>query len=386
MENKEIYAISILTSGIIGAGFFALPYITLKTGTLPILIFLVVFGGLSYFLHYLFIKVTVRTPDFIRFPGFVKMHLGKGAGNLSYILSFIGTFGSLLAYIIVGGKFLNAILSPYIGGTEAIWTLVYLATGALLILTGGKFIAKISFWSLIAFFTITAWIYYSAQAQGVFNPANFWVPIQQGADFFLPYGIIFFCFWGIDLVPELEELVFDEKEEDSKLHSHKKKSLARVVAISSLICFVFFLFFTYLILGISGDKTSQAALEGIQIFLHPVVGKMALLLGLLTTLTSFVPFGLTLKKVMWYDLKINKYIAWGIVCLVPLAIYLSGAHDFVRVISLLGGTSLGISGTMVILMHKKIYPEKHYWGLPSVLIALFVCGIFYEILKSIGVL
>jgi len=380
METKEIYAISILTSGIIGAGFFALPYVTLKTGTVPMLVFLVVFGLLSYFLHHLFVRVTVKTPDFVRFPGFVKMHLGKGAGNISYVLSFIGTFGALLAYIIVGGKFLNAILTPYIGGSEALWTLVYLAVGALLILTGGKFISKISLWALIGFFVVAFWIYYSAQP--IFNPANFWVPIQEGVDYFLPYGIIFFCFWGIDLVPELEELIFCEGE--ACLPTKKKKSLTRVVAISSIICFVFFLFFTYLILGISGDKTSQAALEGIQIFLHPVVGKMALLLGILTTITSFVPFGMTLKKVMWYDLRINKYIAWGIVCLTPLFVYLAGANDFIRVIALLGGTSLGVSGVMVILMHKKIYPKKHYLGLPYALIFMFICGIIYEILRSLN--
>lgn len=380
METKEIYAISILTSGIIGAGFFALPYVTLKTGTVPMLIFLIVFGLLSYFLHYLFVKVTVKTPDFVRFPGFVRMHLGNKAGNLSYVLSFIGTFGSLLAYIIVGGKFMHAIFAPYVGGTQALWTLIYLTAGALLILADGKFISRISLWALLGFFAVAFWIYHSAQP--FFNPANFWVPIQEGADYFLPYGIIFFCFWGIDLVPELEELVFCEGQVCNV--SHKKKSLARVVAISSIICFVFFLFFTYLILGISGDKTSQAALEGIQIFLHPMVGKTALLLGILTTITSFVPFGLTLRKVMWYDLKINKYIAWGIVCFTPLFIYLSGANDFVRVISLLGGTSLGISGTMVILMHKKMYPKKHYLGLPYALIFMFVCGIIYEILRSIN--
>jgi hypothetical protein len=114
---------------------------------------------------------------------------------------------------------------------------------------------------------------------------------------------------------------------------------------------------------------------------------LALLFGILTTFTSFIALGLTLKNVLNYDLKINKNLAWLITCFVPLALFLAGIKSFIPVISFVGAVMLGIDGILILLMYRRANLKSQISNLKSFLayplILILLGGIIYEIVYFI---
>ena len=339
---RNIYAIATLSGTIIGAGLFALPYLTLQLGFWVILGYFAVLGGLVTLIHLFFGELALKTPDFKRLPGFARIYLGKKGQMVSYISTVCGLFGAILAYLILGGEFLMQLVAP---GAEnpLFFSLFYFTVGAILIFCGIKAIEKVEFWGLVLFLAILFVIFFYSQpfisVQNIFQTPDwsFW---------FLPYGVILFSLWGVTLVPEIEEML-----------GEKKKNLLKIISIAILIPALIYLFFIYIALGTMGEKTPDDALSGLRQVLGDGVASLALFFGLLTTFTSFVALGLTLKKVFWYDLKFSKKKAWAITCFVPLAFYLAGFQNFIEVIFFVGAVMLAVDGILILLMYKKVGAE-----------------------------
>jgi tyrosine-specific transport protein len=363
-----VYAISTLSGTIIGVGLFGLPYVTLKAGFWVVLVYFFILTAFVILVHSFFAELALKTPDFKRFPGFAEFYLGNWGRNLAYISTILGTFGALLAYLIVGGEFFTELLSSYFGGINLLYTLLYFVIGAGLIFYGIKAIAKVEFWGLILFFLILIAIFF--RGQGLIDVKNLFIGISNfefsASNLFLPYGVILFSLWGAALIPEVEEML-----------GEKKNLILKIVPIAILIPALVYLFFIYLILGISGSQTTESALGGLKAVLGDGIVALALLFGLLTTFTSFIALGLTLKKVFWYDLKLTKNLAFVITCFVPLFLYLAGLKSFISVIGAVGGIMLAIDGILILLMYNKIRPERKLITYP--LILLFLAGILYSI-------
>jgi len=360
---KLIYAIATLSGTIIGVGLFALPYITLKVGFWVMLGYFLVLGSLVILVHLFFGELALKTPDLKRLPGFAKFHLGKWGEKTAFLSSILGIFGAILAYIIVGGEFLTELLSPIFGGGNLVWTLFYFSLGAALIFFGIKAISKIEFWGLVLFFIILIAIFFRGQT---FLKIENLFPQPDFSQLFLPYGAILFSLWGAALIPEVEEMLRE-----------RKKLLKILIPISILIPIFVYLFFIYLILGITGSQTTESALTGLRNFLGDRIVSLGLFFGVLTTFTSFIALGLTLKKVFWYDLKIDKNLSWAITCFIPLALFLIGIKSFIPVIVFVGGAMLGIDGILILLMYRKINPKKI---LIYPLFLILLGGIIYEII------
>ncbi len=359
-----IFPIATLSGTIIGVGLFSLPYITLQVGFWVMLGYFLILGTLVILVHLFFGELALATPDLKRLPGFAKLYLGKGGEKIAFCSSILGIFGAILAYLIVGGEFLANLFSPIFGGDSFIWTLFYFSLGAILIFFGIRAIAKVEFWGLILFFLILIVIFFKGFSQ--IKLANLF-PSPDFSQLFLPYGLILFSLWGAALIPEVEEML-----------GERKNLLKKIIIISILIPVLVYLFFIYLILGITGSQTTESALTGLRNFLGPGLVSLALFFGVLTTFTSFITLGLTLKKVFWYDLKIDKNIAWLITCFIPLILFLIGIKQFIPVIAFVGAVMLGIDGILILLMYQKIKPERKVLIFPLALI--FLGGIIYEII------
>jgi len=365
--KNYIYPVATLSGTIIGVGLFALPYITLKVGFWVMLGYFLVLGTLVILVHLFFGELALKTPDYKRLPGFAKIYLGNWGEKIALISTILGIFGAILAYLIVGGEFLTELLSPIFGGGSFFWTIIYFLTGAILIFLGIRAIAKVEFWGLILFFVVLILIFlrgkYLINIENLFSIENWKLGIRN---WFLPYGVILFSLWGADLIPEVEEML-----------GEKKELIRKIIPIAILIPIFVYLFFIYLILGITGPQTTESALVGLRNFLGNGIVSLGFLFGLLTTFTSFIALGLTLQKVFWYDLKIEKNIAWAITCFIPLVLFLIGIKQFIPVISFVGATMLGIDGILILLMYRKINP-KNLLVFP--LISVFFAGIIYEII------
>lgn len=362
--KKIIYSIAALSGTTIGVGLFSLPYITSKVGILAMVGYFLVLGALIILINSFFGELALKTPDFKRMPGFAKFYLGNWGKKVSLVSAVLGSLGASLAYLIVGGKFLESLLFPIFGGSNLIYTVLYFSFGAFLIFFGMKLVSKIEFWGLVLFFVILMVIF----IQGIpfLKIENLLVKTGDAGDLFLPYGAILFSLWGAALIPEVEEML-----------SKDKKLLKKIIPIAVLIPALVYLFFIFLILGITGEQTTQSALTGLKDFLGDRIFSLGLFFGLMTTFTSFIALGLNFKKVLWYDLKINKNLAWAITCFVPLFLFLIGLKSFISVISVVGGVMLGIDGILILLMYKKIKPRKKFLIYPLAL--AFLGGIIYEI-------
>ena len=366
---KFFYAVSILAGTMIGAGLFALPHITTEVGIGVILAYFLVLGFISIAIHHFFGDLALKTKDDVRLPTFADIHLGSWAKKLTTCTGIIGLSGSILAYIILGGEFLSGLFGESLGGGSFEYSLLYWAVGAAFIYFGIKAIEKLEFVG-IAGFILTLFLIL-IRGWGDIDPGIV-LEIGDGfqGDLFLPYGAILFSLWGAALIPEVEEVLTGEK--------HKLKWVAPVgVGLAILI----YLFFIFIIVGITGANTSEEAILGLMGQLDNGVIGLALVFGLLATFTSFVTLGLTLKKILWFDLGLPEKASWAIVTFGPISAFLIGIDNYIQVITFVGTMLLAIDATLITIMYQKYKPAK-YKFLTYPMIAVFVLGIVYNIVYN----
>lgn len=364
MSKSYIYAIATLSGSTIGVGLFALPYVTSRVGIFSILGYFLILGFTVAIIHLIFADIALQTPDYIRLPSFAKIYLGEKWKIISTISSTIGLAGVSLAYIIVGGKFLYALCSPMLGGSYSTYVIIYFSLGALFIYLGIKAIDKIELIGIVSLLATLLLLFWKGLPY--FNFKNILV-LPHPEDIFLPYGLILFSLWSLSLIPEIEEML-----------KENKKLLPKVVLNSILISSLVYILFIIIIDGVGGSHISKTAIDSLPSYLGGGVIALTLIIGLITTFTSFVASSLTLKKIFWYDLKMNKNLSWFIVCFTPFVLFFLGIRSFIPVISLVGGVMFGINGIIVLMMYQK-YKQDKTQALTIPLMLLLGFGIIYEI-------
>jgi len=369
-----IYPLSVLCGTIIGVGVFGLPFITSKVGFPIMIIYFLILGTFVALIHYFFAEISLRTPDLKRLPGFVEFYFGKSLAKFAFFCAILGTLLTNLAYLIVGGSFLKELFEPFFSSKESFWVLVYFLIGAIFIFFDISLIQRIEFLSLIGFFLVLFLIFFENLKR--INPKFLFLP-PDFSQIFLPYGPILFSLWGADLIPETEEML-----------GQKKELLKKIVPVSILISALIYLFFIYLVLGISGPKISQNSLSGLKEVLGQSVSVSFLLVfGILATFTSFIALSLNLKKIFWYDLKLNKNFAFFLSSFPALLFYFLGIKNFISLISFIGAIMLALNGIFILLMKIKIQNEEIKIKIEKILIFLLIfvllLGIFYEIFYNL---
>ena len=128
MLNKNyIYAVSTLIGTAVGAGVFGLPFVVAKSGFVPALILLIILGVMMILAGLMYGEVTLRTSNQGRLAGYCGKYLGKNGKRAATLITLFTLYASTLAYIIIGGIFLNALFSSYFGGSEFIYGLIMFA-------------------------------------------------------------------------------------------------------------------------------------------------------------------------------------------------------------------------------------------------------------------
>jgi len=285
----------------------------------------------------------------------------------------LSSIGSILAYIIIGGDFLAEIFSPMTGSLgissgqlSVLFAIIYWLLGSALIFLGINIISKIETLGFILFFVLLAALFLIGIPH--FKIENLMVRTGGWADIFLPYGAIIFALWGGDMIPEVEEMLGEKK------YRLKKIIIASVVAVVAID-----LFFIALTLGVSGAGVNSSAIASLAQILGPLAGAIGFIFGIVASFTSFITSGLTLKKILNYDLKVSKLLSALVTCLVPIFIFLLGVRNFIPIISLIGGVMLGVNGFLILAMYKKIKPEQNNLLLLP-LMAVLLAGMAYEII------
>lgn len=362
--KNYIYPVATLTGSIIGVGFLSLPYITLKVGIFTMLFYFITLTALVLFVHLIFGQICLKTPDFKRWPGFVGFYLGKTAKKIILVSMIFGSFGILLAYLLIGGRFLWAIISPFLGGDILNYILIYFILASIFVYFGVRAISKFDLFALtsliLVLFLIVIKGFSKISLGNIFTTNSFgdWKTV------FLPYGAIIFSLWGAGFIPEVEEMV-----------QGNKKLLKKIITTSILLAAVFYILFIFLILGISGNQTTDSALLGLK-NLGQWIYPLALSIGLITTFIAFIANGLLLKKVFMYDMGFKEFPSWILTCFTPLVLFFLGFNSFIPLISFIGAVFLGIDGILILLIYKKIGGRKI---IIYPLVLFFILGIVYSI-------
>lgn len=362
---KYILSVATIVGSTIGVGIFSLPYITTKSGLWVMLLHLVILTAIILLINLFFGEVALKTPDFLRLPSFCQFHLGKTSKAIAISAMFLASLGALLAYIVIGGEFLNNLLNPIFGGSNFAYSLLYFLVGSIVIFFGVKTISKIDFLGML-FFVISL-LLIMWQGLGFMRIDNIPSRITDFGNLFLPYGPLLFALWSATMIPEVEEML-----------GRSKKSIRKVITFGTLIPAVCYLLFIIIVVSISGNSTSQEAIAGLKNILGQGAASIMFLVGIITTFTCFVTLGLNLQKILWYDVKIPKNIAWFLTCFVPFALYIIGINNFIGIIGFVGGVALAIEGILILLMYLKITSAKtKYLAYP--LIFILIAGIIYQI-------
>src|SRR3989338_5511327 len=266
--KKYIYPVATLSGSIIGVGFFALPYITMKVGIWLMLAYFLVLGFLVILIHLMYGEIALKTPDFKRLPGFVGFHLGKWPGRLSLIFTTIGSFGILLVYLIIGSHFLSSVFLPIFGGSKLLYVFIYFALASLIIYFGIKIVSKVELGVICFLLLVLVLIFIKGFSQIKISNLFIGNINFEIENLFLPYGAVMFSLLGAGMIPEAEEML-----------GKNKKLIKKIIITAILIPAVIYLFFIFLVLGITGANTTQSALLGLKGFLGNGIIILSILVG-----------------------------------------------------------------------------------------------------------
>ena len=201
-------ALAVFVGTIIGVGIFGLPYVASKAGFFVIVLYFLFITGIAIAIHLIYGKICLETKGVHRLPGYVEQYLGNGWKKIAILLTGFAITGASLAYLIVGGEFLKFLFAPAFGGSALIYTLLFFCLGAYLIFRGIKSISQVEISFLFVFFTIL--IIFFLKAFSSFNMA--YLTMMDWKFFAFPYGVILFSLCGSAIVPELKEILGNDKK------------------------------------------------------------------------------------------------------------------------------------------------------------------------------
>ncbi|MCX6740976.1 MAG: amino acid permease [Candidatus Parcubacteria bacterium] len=359
-------ALAIFLGTIVGVGIFSLPYVAMKSGFVVVLGYFILVAILAIIVQSLLGEVARDTHKIARIPGYAEEYIGPGAKKIAFAISSLGLIGVLLAYLILGGNFLYALVNPLLGGPVIIYVLIFFAAGAAMIFSRTRNVARFELIMFIVFLALLFIFVWNGLPH-----INFKYFSEINKKFItFPYGIVLFSLWGIALVPEVKEIV----ERD-------RRKLKAVITWGVIIAALCYLIFIFTFLGVSGPNTTRDAITGFSKNIGNDISGLGYFFGLITSFASFIALGMTLKKIFWLDFHWPKNLSWAVASFTPLLLYFFGFKNFIDIIGLTGAFMLGLEAIMVIFIYrsfiKKRFCQKAPWWL-YLLIAFFVVGMVLQ--------
>ena len=367
-------ALAVFLGTVIGVGIFSLPYLVLQSGFFVVFGYLALIAVIVVFEHFIYAEIALGTEEDYRFPGYVGKYLGNNYKNIAFLITFLALFGALLAYLIVGGKFLQSLFSDYFNGSEIFYTSLFFIFGAYFIFRGIDNISKIELFLLVFLFAIL--LLFFSKSLNFINPNYFF---NFNRDFlFFPYGVVLFSLWGASAVPEIEEIFIKGGQSKEKIEKNVKK----VISFGIIIAVLTYLLFIIIVYGASGLNTSKEAISGLSNFFGPGMIRAGYIFGIICCFTSFISIGVTLKKIFWKDFNISKNLSWALACFIPFVFFILGAREFIKIIGFTGSLAIGAEGIFAVFLYKKFLKEKFLKNMNIFyyfLSAVFFLGILFEI-------
>jgi len=340
LNKKFFLSLAVLIGAIIGAGIFGIPYAIARGGIVPAFFYFFVLGGVVLLLHLFFGEVVLRTEKKHRLIGYAQRYLGNWGRNLITASTIIGITGTLLAYLILGGEFLNIVFSSVSDLPPFYFSLIFWAILIYFVFKGIKLVAKAEIFTNFAFFFIISIVFCFLLPK--INVENF--NLIDSKNIFLPYGIIMFSLVGFVAIPETIDILQTSEE---------RRSLKKIIIKASVIVMFLYLFFSLAVVGVSGNNTSPDALSGLKSFLGQKIITLGALFGVITLADSFLIICLYFKNALIYDYHFPRSVAFLFSSGLPLTLFLVGFRNLIEVIGFVGTILGAIEGVVILLIFRR---------------------------------
>jgi len=376
-KHKILLATATLVGTIVGAGILAIPYVVAQSGFLFGFIITIVLGLSFLLLNLMTGEIILRTKEQHQLTGYAEKYLGAWGKRLMMFSMVFSIYGALTAYLIGEGETLKAIFK---WGNPLYYSIIFFVIAFIIIYKGIKATGKAELFLIGILLTIVIAIgivsYQDIDGQNL-TTINL-------AKFFAPYGVILFALMGMPAVPEMQEVLENEKQK-----------MKKAIVIGSIIPIIFYILFALIVVGIIGlenfevlEPNQRIATIALSIYSSPLFGMLANFIAVLSMFTSFLTLGIAMIEMYEFDYSFSKPLALLLTFIIPLIITLLKLSTFIAVIAITGAVAGGLQGIIIIFTFWKAkllgerMPEfslKPHKVLGVVLIVLFGIGVALEL-------
>ncbi len=335
-----VLSVSTMVGTIVGAGIFAIPYIISQSGVIPGLFYFLVLGTVVVLLHLMYGEVCLRTSEKHRIVGYAHKYLGIWGRVLASFSLLLVLGGTLLAYLVLAGQFLEIVLAPIFSAPDTVFSLIFLLMCGFFIAQGRQVITKaelvfnVGLISVVGFIVLLAVLHMDA--------GNF--ELIRVDKMFLPYGVIFFTLIGWEAIPEIAAFLKDTKS---------KVKLHHVIITATVLAATLSAVFAFSVVGVSGQATTQDAFSGLIPLLGQRIGMLGAFFGILAITSSFLVLGNYLKNSLRHDFNVPTKPAIAFALLLPLIPFLLGVREFTGIMTVLGSLMGVLEGLMIIKIFES---------------------------------
>lgn len=368
-------AVGIMVGSIVGAGVFGLPYAFAQSGAGIGAAWLLGIGAVVLISFLMYAEVVIQTPGTHRLGGYAEQYFGPVWKSVSTVILGAAQLGAMLAYTVLGGRFLLALLGPVFGGTELVYALLMVAGVAAFTWRGTKFASRAE--GIVVGILLFLFVLAILASVPSMSAANLLFIHWENA--FLPYGVILFSLSGIGAVPEMKDA----------LGSKELRRLPHAVTFGLFTLVGLYLAFSVAVVGVTGADTTPTAFTGLSYVLGPTFQAVSALLGSLTIFSIFAMTSLQLQNALAVDMRVSRPVSWGLAVFVPALLYVVGLREFIGIIGFVGAVFSGLIGIMVVALYERmrrspVCREHKCLNVPTFL-AVLVAGLFaWGILRELA--
>jgi tyrosine-specific transport protein len=333
-------AVLVLSGMIIGVGMFGIPFSFAQSGFWLGMAELAILAVVVAMLHLYYAEIVLQTPGFHRLPGYARLWLGQGGGLVSQLSAFAGISGTLLAYILIGSRFLHNVAAQFTTATgEFFWATAVVVGAALMTIFPLKKEALFNgiLTALLILFIIGLATVLLPQIEahnlGGFRPENI----------LIPYGVLLFALSGGTVIPDVITVL-----------GKNRSRVRRAILAGSLLPAVLYVLFALAVVGVAGGAVSEEAIRGLELFAGEGVVLAGSVIGFLAVFTSLVALASSFQALMVLDVGLPHPVAWLTSLALPFILYLAGLESFIWIIGTIGAVALGIDALLVMAAHARI--------------------------------
>ncbi len=340
--TRWVKSSAILSSTIIGAGIFSLPYVFKTTGIYLGAFYLIVGVLVITLIHLFYAEILLSSDKKEGFVGYVKEYLNKPLSYLSFFNSVVAVIVDMTIFLLLSGSFLKLLNID-----NSIGVMVFWLAGSWVFFWKMKSISRaeiLGFFGIVLTIIIIALYAISKHSLLLPNPSRL-----NLETFLFPLAPILFSLYGRTGIP-----IVLKNEESNLNKADSKKS----IILGTILPGIIYLTFIISVFGITPTPSPDTIGGLTQILPSPLLIIIGIL-GIVALWTTYITFELDVRKIITWDFKIPSSISTGIVIITPLILWLMGIRNFIQLVSISGGILLPVEAIIISLIALKISSHKN---------------------------